>query len=82
MRLQCLPPTIVVLFLTGCAGIGDSASESLKSRLVEREANSLVRQASARIQCSQMEMQGGFVEAPLPEPDLASPVDELVPWKD
>ena len=77
-----LPPCIALVLLVGCAGVGDPASDSLKSRLVERETKSLVRQASARIQAARLESETGFIEPPLPEPDLTRPVSELIPWKD
>lgn len=73
---------ITVFAAAGCASTAGTAPDALKTRLLEREGRSLHQQATARIQALQWENATGILEVPLPEPNLALPVSELVPWTD
>lgn len=73
---------IAVFAAAGCASTAGTAPDALKARLLEREGHSLHQQAMARIQALQWESPTGIFEVPLPEPNLALPVSELVPWTD
>ena len=82
MESQRILLCIAVFAAAGCESSSGIASDALKGRLLERERHSLHQQAVARIQASQREGAAEFFEVPLPEPNLDSPVSELIPWKD
>jgi hypothetical protein len=82
MESQRILLCIAVFAAAGCESSSGIASDALKGRLLDRERYSLHQQAMARIQASQREGPAGFFEVPLPEPNLDSPVSELIPWKD
>jgi hypothetical protein len=73
---------LIVLAVTGCSTHGGAVPDRLKTRLLEREKQSRDRAAMARLEASQQQEAAGLIEVALPEPDLSSPVAELIPWKD
>ena len=82
MEPQRILLCIAVFAAAGCASSNGIAPDALRARLLDRERHSLHQQATARIQALQWENTTEFFEVPLPEPNLTSPVSELIPWKD
>lgn len=73
---------VAILLSAGCATNSASSDSFLKKRLIALEKRSLVRYAATLHTPISSDPSFEVIEAPLPEPDLNTPVVELVPWND